>query len=264
MILFAHLNLHGIPTGGGSRRALPDGAVELPPGYDTADLPRLIYVDGAWQERPQLPQPVITAQGVEVTGLPQDAVLTALRLGSDDRWQEPGKAGAARLSLPENGTFEVIVQAPLPWLGRDLVIVRGTGSPELVADRLAQAKDVGVARVNEAIGNTRRKYITDIPGQGTIYTEKQAEARAYLTAVPLPASLVDYPLLAAEIGVTAPTAWQLAQVWANKAVLFKYVAAITEKLRMEASFAIDAAADEAAVDAAVTASLTTLFKGPLG
>ena len=264
MIAFAFLDSAGIPTRGGSLPILPDGAVPLPAPYGTIDLPRLMYVGGVWQERPRLPMPVITAQGFEVAGLPDGARLIVSRLGSEEQSQLVPTGGLIRVDLLANGTFEIQVTAPRPWLGSKTTIIRGTGSPELAAQALTRTKTIARARINDAIGTVRLKYVTDIPGQQTIYTEKQAEARSYLTTVPAPATLADYPLLAAEVGVTAPTARQLAQVWANKAVLFKQVAAITEKLRMQAAFAIEAAPTEAAVDAAVEAALTTLSEGPLG
>ncbi len=264
MIAFAFVDINGLPTTGGALPILPAGAIVLPEGYSLSELNRLVYRFGAWEERPRLPQPSSTRAGVTVSDLPEGAVMIANRLGSDEIWQALVVAGRADLTLPSDGSFEVRVTGPLPWRENQILIVRGTGSPELAAQSLTRTKVLAQGRINDAIGTARLRYVTDIPGQQTIYTEKQAEARAYLTAVPAPLTLADFPLIAAEVGVTAPTAWQLAQVWANKAVLFKTVAAITEKLRMEASFAIDAAADDAAIDAVVAASLTALSLGPLG
>lgn len=263
MIVFATLDVDGYPIGGGSLPALPAGAVALGDDYTTVDLPRLMYQSGVWQERPQLPSATTTPAGIRVDGLPATATVRVDRLGSDAHWEAAPVSGTVVLALPKDGTFQVTVAAPRPWMGCEATFVRGTGSAELVADALNRAKDAGVDRVNDAIGDIRLKYVTDIPGQQTIYTEKQDEAQAYLAANPAPATLADYPLLAAEVGVTAPTAYQLAQVWANKAQLFKQVAAITERLRMQSGGAIAAATTEAGVDAAVQTALTTLSHGPL-
>lgn len=51
MIAFAWVNKDGIPTGGGMRRDLPEGAVPLTAPFTTLDLPRLQLVDGIWVER---------------------------------------------------------------------------------------------------------------------------------------------------------------------------------------------------------------------
>lgn len=58
MIAFAFVDDHGIPTGGGIRRTLPEGAVTLPPPWTTLDLPRLQWRGGAWVPREARPAPV--------------------------------------------------------------------------------------------------------------------------------------------------------------------------------------------------------------
>ncbi len=264
MIAFGFVNSDGIVTGGGMKRSLPQGAIALPDGYSTLDLGRLIYAGGVWQMRPQLPQAYESAAGFHLDGLPDATVTITIRdigTGTEDSFS--AIAPELRHPLPQDCTVEISVSGPLPWLASSAVIIRGTGSPELAVVALARAKVAAIAQFNDYIGKIRLKYITDIPGQQTIYTQKQAEALAYLQAGPDPATLTDYPLLTAEIGVTAPTAWQLAQVWANKAVLWKQVAPFTERQRMEASAAIAAATNEAGVDAALQTALTTLFEGPL-
>ena len=264
MITFAFVDKDGFAFGGGMGRVLLAGAVELPSQFTIDDLASLWLQNDEWQRRPQLPLAVANEFGFHIDGLPDPTVTITVRncgTGQEDSFQ--AAFPDLRHPLPDNSTFEVEVSGPRPWLGSSVTIVRGTGSAEIAAQVLVRAKAAAVARINDAIGTARLKYVTDIPGQQTIYTEKQAEARAYLTAVPVPVALADYPLLAAEVGVTAPTAWQLAQVWANKSVLFKQVAAITERLRMKASAAIAAALNEADVDAAVSAAMTTLYEGPL-
>lgn len=110
-------------------------------------------------------------------------------------------------------------------------------------------KATAIARINAASGLARQQFITTCPGQDMIYIAKEREALAYLAAPT--ADLTAYPLLAAEIGVTAPTAWDLAQVWANVSVYWRGVAARIEGVRMRAIAAIEAAADPKAVTAAL-------------
>ncbi len=56
MIAFAFIGVDGIPTGGGMRRALPEGAVPLTGAFTTNDLARLRFRDGVWEERADLPE----------------------------------------------------------------------------------------------------------------------------------------------------------------------------------------------------------------
>lgn len=105
---------------------------------------------------------------------------------------------------------------------------------------LADAKSKAIASVNEWAGKTRSLYITELPGQEMIYLAKQTEATAYLAS--RPADLTDYPFLAAEVGVTAPTAYELAQLWLNMAALWKGAAAQIENLRLTQIAQIESAA----------------------
>lgn len=106
---------------------------------------------------------------------------------------------------------------------------------------LAQAKADAIARVNAAAGTLRGRYITIIPGQEMIYLAKEAEARAYLTESPEPETLASYPLIAAEVGITAPSAYAIAQVWANMAAIWRGIAAQIETARLGAVAQIEAA-----------------------
>jgi hypothetical protein len=122
----------------------------------------------------------------------------------------------------------------------------------LVRADLQPARDAAIQTVNQTVGALRLGIITDIPGQMAIYMAKEAEARAYIFALPPPVDLTDWPLLAAEIGITAPTPWELAQVWLNLAAQFRQAAAQSERLRLGAKAAIAGAATEATLDAAIT------------
>ena len=107
------------------------------------------------------------------------------------------------------------------------------------ASALQKVKTEAVAAINAASGLTRQKFITTSPGQEMIYIAKEREAIAYLTdPVPLP---VNYPLITAEVGVTAPTAWELAQVWLNVSVYWRNIAAQIEGARMRGIAGIEAA-----------------------
>jgi len=118
---------------------------------------------------------------------------------------------------------------------------------------LASAKAVAVERINTTIGAVRSRYITALPGQDMIYLRKEEEARAWLAA--RSPDLADYPLLAAEAGVTAPDAYQLAQLWLNLSAQWVQLAAALERARMEAIGAVEAAGSAAEIDAVLGAMI---------
>lgn len=115
------------------------------------------------------------------------------------------------------------------------------------AAALAEARATAHAALATRIAAARSALITDLPGQQMIYLAKEAEARAFL-ADPAP-DLAAYPLLAAEVGLTAPDAQALAQIWLNMAMLWRNAAAGLEATRLALGAAIDAATTVAEVRA---------------
>lgn len=115
------------------------------------------------------------------------------------------------------------------------------------AAALTQAKATAHAALAARIAAARSALITDLPGQQMIYLAKEAEARAWL-ADPSP-DLAAYPLLAAEVGLTAPDPATLAQIWLNMAMLWRNAAAGLEATRLALGAAIDAATTVAEVRA---------------
>lgn len=127
------------------------------------------------------------------------------------------------------------------------------------SDALADAKERALARVNRAVAETRAQYITALPGQDMIYLAKEAEARSWLAAVT--PDLADYPLLAAETGLTAPTPGDLAQVWLNLAAIWRAAAARLEVVRLSAPASIAASPDADAAFAVAAAIIEDLSDG---
>lgn len=199
MIAFAFVTPDGIPTHGGIRPALPEGAIALPAPFTTADLPRLRWTGAEWVWREVEPDPAPTAE-------------------------------------------ELAAQAEA---------------------RLARAKLLAADQVNKRAGDLRKRIYTDIAGQDALYLEKRAEAVAYVAATQVqgePLTLEDYPLIENEVGITAPTPWQLAQIWLHRSDQFKSVGAATERLRMRALIAVDGAHDFDALDT-ILADFTEALNG---
>lgn len=120
-----------------------------------------------------------------------------------------------------------------------------TFGQSLEADK-AQA----VQAVNDGIAAVRRQFITDLPGQENIYRRKEEMAREYLALDPEPATLDGFGLIAREVGLTAPTAKALAELWVQMAQDWEYAAELLEEVRLTAYSRIEAAQDRQAVFAA--------------
>lgn len=87
--------------------------------------------------------------------------------------------------------------------------------------------------------NERLRYITGGAGQAIIYAQKAEEARQYLLAPDLPAS--NYPMLNAEVGITAPTLEGVARIVSEAHIRWVLLGARIEAVRLAAKRAITAA-----------------------
>lgn len=118
--------------------------------------------------------------------------------------------------------------------------------------RLAAEKRAAVAQVNGMADQVRRMFITPIIGQEMVYLEKEAEARRYLND--LEPDLSDYPFISAEVGVSAVTAQQVAQLYLNLGAQWRVVGSMLENVRLGSIAAIEAATTLAQISAAVDAA----------
>lgn len=144
-----------------------------------------------------------------------DQVRADLVMPGDPDWLEAVAAA---------GGIEALPPAPLP-------------------PTLAQARASAVAAINAVRGEMRSRFLTQLPGQDMVYLEKVAEARDWLAASasgaePNPA---EFPHLSAEVGVTAPDADAVAQVYLNLAAQFRHISAVIEGCAMRALVLADAA-----------------------
>lgn len=128
--------------------------------------------------------------------------------------------------------------------------------PRPLVEQMSETSRAAILRVNETVGQIRRRYITTIPGQEMVYQAKEAEAKDYVALATAPAALDDFPLLAAEVGITAPTAYELAQLWLNMAAQWRGIAAQLETLRLGTIGAMEDAETRAEIETAL-ASFTS-------
>lgn len=112
-------------------------------------------------------------------------------------------------------------------------------SPYCVYVSLASLNAGLKARIDNAAEVERKKYITAGEGQALTYQRKAEEARACLAATdPTPA---DYPMLAAEIGITAEALTGVAQIVNAAHEAWIAIGAQIEAARLGAKSAINAA-----------------------
>lgn len=132
----------------------------------------------------------------------------------------------------------------------DLASLEVIDGVALVVD-LAPVRAAAIGRINTRSGEARSRYITTTPGQEMIYLRKETEAARFITDG-APADLTDFPFLLAEIGITTPTADELAQLWLNLAHLWRQVGSQIETLRLGAIRDIVAATDARVVESVLS------------
>ncbi|MDG9793296.1 hypothetical protein, partial [Brucella anthropi] len=107
--------------------------------------------------------------------------------------------------------------------------------------QIKSALKVGIDAAAEA---ERLKYITPGHGQAMTYQQKVTEAQAFkATTNPQPS---DYPILSSEVGITAETIGEVADVVLAAFAQWQQIGAMIESVRLGAKRDIDAAADEPA------------------
>ena len=105
-----------------------------------------------------------------------------------------------------------------------------------------------MSALNRSIQQQRTAFVTDLPGQDMIYLRKEDEGRQYIALATEPETLDDFPMIAAEVGITAPTAYQVAVIWVQLASMWVAAAAQLEHYRLSTGAEIAAAADFDALD----------------
>ena len=141
-----------------------------------------------------------------------------------------------------------------------------------VTKDLAPLRVAAVRRVYAAAGAVRARFATQIPAQDMIYLEKAAEARRFLATWPTleddpgtidPDPVSGFPFIAAELGITADTGWEVAQFYVAGAAMFRQVGAVIDGIRLGTARAIELAATPAEIDAAEAAASAAFAAIPI-
>ncbi|NEH72262.1 hypothetical protein [Rhizobium leguminosarum] len=133
--------------------------------------------------------------------------------------------------------------------------VRQPEQPEEPAQPPEPTLEEVKVRIRNAIDSAaefeRLKYITAGAGQAMTYQAKAAEAKAFLaSADPEPS---EYPMLSAEVGITADSLAAVAQIVVSAYAQWQAIGAAIEAARLGGKAAVDAASDAAGVQAAADA-----------
>lgn len=162
----------------------------------------------------------------------------------------------------ENGQLIPMPERPSPFHRFDYTSLDWVDdrSAEQISAQAAldftEAKRKAITQVNAWAARERIHYVTPLPAQDMIYLAKEAEAIRWLAVDPAPSALTDFPLMNAEIGITAETPDQLAQLWVNLGQIWRGLAAEIETTRLGTIKAITEAGDEDGIAAAL-AGLTS-------
>jgi hypothetical protein len=105
----------------------------------------------------------------------------------------------------------------------------------------------------------RARFAT--PGKHTIYDKKLQEATAYVAlidgATP-PSDLSAFPYLRSEVGLTAPTPLELAQLWIGMNQAWAQVSALIEEVSLRGKYAVNSAKDQDTINDIVAETLEEL------
>ena len=116
----------------------------------------------------------------------------------------------------------------------------------------------GESAIDRTAGAVRSRFATDDKHQ--IYADKREEARRYLKAVQdgEQTGEADYPYLYAEVGITAATLADLANLWISLNNSWRSVSASIEKITLRAKKQIREASGQAAIDLIVSQTSSEL------
>jgi hypothetical protein len=109
-------------------------------------------------------------------------------------------------------------------------------------DPLPEAQKEQIDLVNTKAGETRTKYVTNIPFQEAAYQAKEADVRRY-KADGYPSDLTPYPFVAAEVDATGLSATQAANDVIIQADQWLMLNSEIERLRRKASVEIGVETD---------------------
>lgn len=124
------------------------------------------------------------------------------------------------------------------------------------ADKMLSIKTANRAAIDTAVENKRLQYITPGAGQSMVYEQKYNEAVAFKAAhIP---DVADFPHIEAEVGITAPTAGEVADVIIAVRYQWVQLSAALEGIRLGYKKGLDEAETPSEAAATMAAFITAL------
>lgn len=148
----------------------------------------------------------------------------------------------------KDGLIKVRSTCPDEYYSFDIASESWIDNSPNIIDKIKASALIHICDISSKI---RSLYVTDIRGQEVVYTMKRDEALRFLSDNE--PDIASYPLIAAEIGITAATAYEVAQVYINMSHMFVSALAMLENVRLTAVVAIENATTRAEVENALNA-----------
>jgi hypothetical protein len=126
----------------------------------------------------------------------------------------------------------------------------------LATKTLAPLKAAAIRKIDIEAEQVRLRVLTPGAGQALVYEAKRREASEFKHAhdTGQNPNVAQYPLVQAEIGITAPTAIEVAQTILALAQQWSSFAGLIEAARLGAKRAVELATTPAAIETASTVS----------
>ncbi|RUX60157.1 hypothetical protein [Mesorhizobium sp. M7A.F.Ca.CA.002.12.1.1] len=129
----------------------------------------------------------------------------------------------------------------------------------LLSKNLTPLKAAAKLRIDTEAELTRGQFITQGSGQAMAYQQKYLEAVAFLADETIADE--EIPAIVGEVGITAPTKYEVAQVVVNMQAMWRQLSARIESLRLGAKTAVDLAPNPGAIDQAATVDWESVLRG---
>lgn len=180
---------------------------------------------------------------VERATVALSVVRSTVAFDAPDAIPISGLEGVVKLSI--NGT-ETDVQGSFDFTATEagVHLIEAAGahrSQPLIVTAVSRGEIEATlhSQIDTQAGETRKRFITEVPGQEMTYMRKETEARAYVAAHGPKAA--DYPLLSAEASVKEVALLDLANTVIANANAWSVVGAQIEALRIGAKDAVSKA-----------------------
>ncbi|PZR92238.1 MAG: hypothetical protein DI537_13705 [Stutzerimonas stutzeri] len=121
---------------------------------------------------------------------------------------------------------------------------------------LAPQRALAIAQIDELIEGARLRFVTPGSAQAMVYQQKYEEALAFIADPQIDPAEV--PHIYGEIGITAPSPAEVAQVILNLRSLWRDVSALLEQLRLGSKQAIEQASTAEAIQEVIDAARAQL------